>query len=126
MIQNHRCATPAIDPTKKPSLFEVPTSDLVIEVEARKRDKVVVFELRLQRQVSTSLIEVELVVDVTIIGHDGSKHRRFVEPISRAKGELEVGSSVSIEATLRDDMTDQLIPLEISVQLVEIYAITVQ
>jgi hypothetical protein len=73
------------------------TSDLVIEVEARKRDKVVVVELRLQRQVSTSLIEVELVVDVTIIGHDGSKHRRFVEPISRAKGELEVGSSVSID-----------------------------
>jgi hypothetical protein len=24
MSQNHRCATPAIDPTKKPSLFEVP------------------------------------------------------------------------------------------------------
>ena len=23
MSQNHRCATPAIDPTKKPSLFEV-------------------------------------------------------------------------------------------------------
>ena len=26
MSQNHRCATPAIDPTKKPSLFEVPYS----------------------------------------------------------------------------------------------------
>jgi deoxyribodipyrimidine photo-lyase len=26
MSQNHRCATPAIDPTKKPSLFEVPCS----------------------------------------------------------------------------------------------------
>jgi hypothetical protein len=99
---------------------------VVIEVETRKRDNVVVVELRLQRQVSTSLIEVELVVDVTIIGHEGSKHRRFIEPISRAKGELEVGGSVSIEAALRDDITDQLIPLEISVQLVEVNAITLQ
>jgi hypothetical protein len=87
---------------------------------------VVVIELCLQRQVSTSLIEVELVVDVTVIGHEGSKHRHFTEPISRPKRELEVGSSVSIEAVLRDDITDQLIPLEISVQLVEVNAITVQ
>jgi hypothetical protein len=102
------------------------TSDWAVEAEARKRDKVVVVELRLQRQVSTSLIEVELVVDVTIMGHEGSEHRRFIEPISCPKGELEVGSSVSIEAALRDDITDQLIPLEISVQLVEVNAITVQ
>jgi hypothetical protein len=50
----------------------------------------------------------------------------FVEPISRPQAELEVGSSVSIEAALRDHITDQLIPLEISVQLAEVNAITVQ
>jgi hypothetical protein len=86
----------------------------------------VVVELRLQRQASTSLIEVDLVVDVTVIDHEGSKHRRFIEPVSRPNGEREVGNSVSIEAALRDDITDQLIPLEISVQLVEVNAITVQ
>ena len=87
----------------------------------------VVVELHLQRQVSTSLIEVELVVDVTVIGHEGKKkHSRFIELISRPTGELEVGSSVSIEAALRDDLTDQVIPLQISVQLVEVNAITLQ
>jgi hypothetical protein len=55
---------------------------------------VAAIDLRLQKEVSTSLIEVELVVDVSIIGHEKSKHRRFVEPISRAQAELEVGSSV--------------------------------
>jgi hypothetical protein len=87
---------------------------------------VVVVELHLQRQVSTSLIEVELVVDVTIVGHEGNKHSRFIEPISRLRGELEVGGSVSIEAALRDDITDQVIPVEISVHIVEVNAITVQ
>jgi hypothetical protein len=99
---------------------------LDVEDEARKRDKVLVVELRLQRQVFTSLIEVELVVDVTVIGNEGSKHRRFIELIGRPKGELDDGSSVSIEAALRDDMTDQLIPLGISFRLVEVNAITVQ
>jgi hypothetical protein len=107
----------------RPRMF---TGDLDIEVEGGKRDKVVVVELHLQRQVSTSLIEVELVVDVTVIGHEGKKHSRFIELISRPTGELEVGSSVSIEAALRDDLTDQVIPLQISVQLVEVNAITLQ
>ena len=102
------------------------TSGLDIEVEGRKRDKVVVVELRLERQISTSLIEVELVVDVTVIGNEGSKHERFIEPISRPKGGLEAGSGVSFEAALRDELTDQVIPLEISVQLVEVNTITVQ
>jgi hypothetical protein len=68
---------------------------LDIKDEAGKRDKVLVVELRLQRQVFTSLIEVELVVDVTVIGNEGSKHRRFIELISRPKGELDVVASAS-------------------------------
>ena len=53
-------------------------------------------------------------------------HERFIEPISRPKGGLEAGSGVSFEAALRDELTDQVIPLEISVQLVEVNTITVQ
>jgi hypothetical protein len=48
-----------------------------------------------------------------------------LNPSAAPRAELEVGSSVSIEAALRDHITDQLIPLEISVQLVEVNAITV-